>query len=136
MSTTIEFCIFELVWLPDFSLNWQFQFFEPNLLNNIAVCIFGIQQTTYDALASRITEQILKIRKLWKHYLFYHKYTKCTIIAWLKIWKLWVNPKKNEWRKKAIQRRFTKANITKFSHNRFETLNVNDETWIKVLSFP
>ena len=27
VNTTIDFCIFELVYLPNFSLNWQFWFF-------------------------------------------------------------------------------------------------------------
>ena len=31
VNTTIEFCIFELVLLPNFSLNWQVWFFGPNL---------------------------------------------------------------------------------------------------------
>ena len=31
VNTTIEFCIFELVLVPNFSLNWQFSFFGPNL---------------------------------------------------------------------------------------------------------
>ena len=31
VNTTIEFCILELVFVPNFSLNWQFRFFEPSL---------------------------------------------------------------------------------------------------------
>ena len=31
VNNTIEFCIFELLWVPNFSLNWQFRFFGPNL---------------------------------------------------------------------------------------------------------
>ena len=31
MNTTIKFCIFELVEVPDFSSNWQFWIFGPNL---------------------------------------------------------------------------------------------------------
>ena len=31
VNTTIEFCIIELVLVPNFSLNWQFSFFGPNL---------------------------------------------------------------------------------------------------------
>ena len=31
VNTTMEFCIFELVYVPNFSLNWQFWFFRPNL---------------------------------------------------------------------------------------------------------
>ena len=31
MNTTIEFCIFELVYVPNFSLKWQFWFFNPSL---------------------------------------------------------------------------------------------------------
>ena len=30
MSPTSDFCIFELVLVPNFSLNWQFWFFGPN----------------------------------------------------------------------------------------------------------
>ena len=29
MKSTIEFCIFELVWVPNFSLSWQFWFLGP-----------------------------------------------------------------------------------------------------------
>ena len=32
MNITTEFCIFELVNVPNFNLNWQFWFLEPNLL--------------------------------------------------------------------------------------------------------
>ena len=28
VNTTIEFCIFELVWMPNFSLDWQFWFLD------------------------------------------------------------------------------------------------------------
>ena len=31
LNTTIEFCIFNLVEVPNFSLNWQFWIFGPNL---------------------------------------------------------------------------------------------------------
>ena len=31
MNTTIEFCIFELVLVPNFSLNWKFWLFRPNV---------------------------------------------------------------------------------------------------------
>ena len=31
VNITIEFCIFELVYVPNFSLNWQFWVFVPNL---------------------------------------------------------------------------------------------------------
>ena len=31
VNITIEFCIFELVLIPNFSLNWKFWFVEPNL---------------------------------------------------------------------------------------------------------
>ena len=31
MDTTIEFCIFELVFVPNFTLNKQFWIFGPNL---------------------------------------------------------------------------------------------------------
>ena len=31
VNTTIEFCILELVLVPNFSLNWQFRFFGPSL---------------------------------------------------------------------------------------------------------
>ena len=31
MNMTIEFCMFKLVSVPNFSLNWQFWFFGPNL---------------------------------------------------------------------------------------------------------
>ena len=31
VNTAIEFCIFELVYVPNFSLNWQFWFLWPNL---------------------------------------------------------------------------------------------------------
>ena len=30
VNPTIEFCIFELVWIPNFSLNWKFYFFGPS----------------------------------------------------------------------------------------------------------
>ena len=30
-NIAIEFCMFELVWIPNFSLNWQFWFFRLNL---------------------------------------------------------------------------------------------------------
>ena len=32
VNTTIEFCLFKFVLVPNFSLNWQFSFFGPNLL--------------------------------------------------------------------------------------------------------
>ena len=32
VNSAIEFCIFELVSVPNFNLNWQFWFFGPNLL--------------------------------------------------------------------------------------------------------
>ena len=32
VNTTIKFCIFKLILVPNFSLNWQFWFFGPNLL--------------------------------------------------------------------------------------------------------
>ena len=31
VNTTIAFCVFELVYVPNFSLNWQFWFFGPSL---------------------------------------------------------------------------------------------------------
>ena len=31
VNTTIEFCIFELVYVPNFSLDWLVWFFELNL---------------------------------------------------------------------------------------------------------
>ena len=31
MNTNNQFCISEFVWIPNFSLNWQFWFFEPDL---------------------------------------------------------------------------------------------------------
>ena len=31
LNITIEFCIFQLVQLPDFKINWQFRFFGKNL---------------------------------------------------------------------------------------------------------
>ena len=31
VNTTIEFCLFKFVLVPNFSLNWQFLFFGPNL---------------------------------------------------------------------------------------------------------
>ena len=31
VNITIELCIIELVWVPNFSLNWQLPFFEQNL---------------------------------------------------------------------------------------------------------
>ena len=31
VNTTTEFWIFELLWVPNFSLNWQFRYFGPNL---------------------------------------------------------------------------------------------------------
>ena len=34
VNTTIEFCIFKLVYVPNFKLNWQFLFLGPNLLKN------------------------------------------------------------------------------------------------------
>ena len=30
MNHTIEFCIFELFWVPNFGLNRLFYFFQPN----------------------------------------------------------------------------------------------------------
>ena len=32
VNTTIDFCIVELVSIPNFSLKWQFWFFESNFL--------------------------------------------------------------------------------------------------------
>ena len=39
VNTTIEFCIFKLVWVPNFSLNWQFWFFRPNLPKKGVSCL-------------------------------------------------------------------------------------------------
>ena len=40
MNTTIDFCIFELVYVPNFSLNRQFWFFGPNLPRK---CVSGLK---------------------------------------------------------------------------------------------
>ena len=56
-KATIEFCIFELVLAPNFSLNWQFYVFRPNLPNKYVVLLCGIHQTMYSALGWRKTEQ-------------------------------------------------------------------------------
>ena len=34
LNSTIEFCIFELVWEPNFNLNWQLRYFGQNLSKN------------------------------------------------------------------------------------------------------
>ena len=101
----IEFWIFKLVMVPNFSLKWQFWIFGPNLPNKYNVYIFGILSciSFRNHRANTVTENLKTLKIL----TFYQKYT----IAWPKIWKLWVNSKKSEWRKKEIARRFTKVNV-------------------------
>ena len=41
MNITIEYCIFELVEVSNFSLNWQFWFFWPHLFKK---GIYGLKQ--------------------------------------------------------------------------------------------
>ena len=47
MNITTEFCVFELVKVPNFTLNWQFWFFGPNLAKEYLVKI-GKKWTTYE----------------------------------------------------------------------------------------
>ena len=35
VNITIEFCIFELVWVPNFSLNWKCWFFRPKFAQKV-----------------------------------------------------------------------------------------------------
>ena len=90
---------------PNFSLNWQFWIFEPNLPNKYDVYIFGLLSCI--SFKYNRTNTVTGNPKTLKILPVYRKYT----IAWPKIPKLWVNPKKCEWRKKAIQIRFTKVNV-------------------------
>ena len=41
LNITIEFCIFELVQVPNFKINWQFWFFGPNLQKRAFVVEIG-----------------------------------------------------------------------------------------------
>ena len=47
LNIITEFCMFELVWVQNFSLDWQFWFFWPNLPKKgisglkLKICIFG-----------------------------------------------------------------------------------------------
>ena len=41
VNITIEFCIFEIVYVPNFSLNWQVGFFWPNLPKK---CVSGLNR--------------------------------------------------------------------------------------------
>ena len=36
LNITTEFYIFKLVWVPNFSSNWKFSFFEPNLPQRVS----------------------------------------------------------------------------------------------------
>ena len=84
-NITIEFCIFELVTVGNFSLNWQFWISGPNLLSKYAVPVFGTHETIYAALASRTTERIKCCN--WKPENFEY-------ITFFQ--KFWQNPKKCE----------------------------------------
>ena len=83
VKNTLEFCIFELVYVLSFSLNWKFCFFD------------------------QICHKRVFLSKNRKFLPFFRK---CTI-AWSKIRKLWVNPKKCVQRKMAIPRRFTRVKV-------------------------
>ena len=48
MNITTEFCVFELVKLPNFRLNWQFWFFGPNLPKKEYLIKIGKKWTTYE----------------------------------------------------------------------------------------
>ena len=48
MNTTTEFCVFELVKVPNFTLKWQIRFFGPNLAKEYLVRI-GKKWTTYES---------------------------------------------------------------------------------------
>ena len=48
MSTTNKFCLFKSVYIPNFSLKWQFSFFGPNLGKEYLVKI-GKKWTTYES---------------------------------------------------------------------------------------
>ena len=48
MSITIDFCTSELVLVPNFCLNWQFWYFEPNLPKEYLVKN-GKKWTTYES---------------------------------------------------------------------------------------
>ena len=41
VNSTIEFCVFKLVYVPNFSLNWQFWFCGPSLSEK---GVFGLKQ--------------------------------------------------------------------------------------------
>ena len=51
IDTTIEFCIFELVLVPNLCLNWQFWFFWPDLPKE---CFSGLKQKKWTPLIFNI----------------------------------------------------------------------------------
>ena len=58
MNITIEFCVFELGQLPNFSLNWQFWFFGPSFSKNGILSLKRIKWTppfnsAYNCLGSK-----------------------------------------------------------------------------------
>ena len=99
-------CILELVYVLNFSLNWQFQILGPNLLSKYTVYIFGICCISFTNNRSNIFTENPKTLEILP---FHQLYTK----AWPKMRNLRVNPKKCERRKKAIPMRFTKVNVIK-----------------------
>ena len=55
VNITSEFCVFELVEVPNFTLNWQFWFFGPNLPKEYLVKI-GKKWTTYEFYTFQISK--------------------------------------------------------------------------------
>ena len=97
---TFEFCIFESVFSPNFSLNLQFWIWTKYAQQICCVYIWYTHTPNYNvAWPSWITERILK------------RVLKSLENILLKTGKLQVNRKKKVWWKKAIPRRFSEVNV-------------------------
>ena len=55
MNISIELCIFELVYVPNYSLNWQFWFFGPNLPKRLFLVENGKSEHLHWILHIRIS---------------------------------------------------------------------------------
>ena len=55
VNITTEFCVFELVKLPNLSLNWQFRFFGPNLPKKEYLIKIGKKWTAYEFCIFKIS---------------------------------------------------------------------------------
>ena len=121
VNISIEFCKFELVMVPNISLNWQFWIFGLNLPNKYVLHTYTWYTPNYICRISFTnsgTSVVSENPKALKILPFNRKYT----ITWPKIRKVWLNPKKCGRSKEAFPIRFIEGNVIRICNK-----NINNQ---------